>query len=486
MSEETVRKLHAASMEILEKTGMRFLHPDANKILQEHGVKVVDGTAHFTEDQIMEWVGKAPHTAKVYAADPRYDIELGNGRTYTAPAAGPVTVLERDGSKHVATLEDLVKALRLYEANPSYSINGGVPCQPKDVDATWSTLMLHYVALLCSNKVTWTGTGFYDQMEATMDLTRARFGQTPDEMREKPYIFSIVNTDSPLRFDLNMTESLFTFLKYRVPVCITAAGMAGTTTPMTLAGTLAVTNAEIVAAIALAQMYAPGAPVLYGSQTATADMRGGAMAIGAPEAALCYKYCAELARFYGVPCRGGGALTDAKKVDVQAGYESMLTLGACVENGMSVCFQSAGILNSYLDLSFDKMVADFEVIDYLDRYKREFEVDGDTVPLDLIDEVGPGGQYLVTEHTLTHCRTEPLTPHLAVRGAQSDPAGQLDRNIDARMQALLGAYEAPAIDEDAHERMRRVLRGKGIPDETIAWLDSFCAAGDRALAGAIA
>lgn len=108
--------------------------------------------------------------------------------------------------------------------------------------------------------------------------------------------------------------------------------MAGSTAPVTLAATIALTNAEVLCAIALAQMVRPGTPVLYASQSTTSDMRNGAIAIGSPEGALCYKYCARLAKFYGLPCRGGGALSDAKIMNTQAGYESMITYMACCQN----------------------------------------------------------------------------------------------------------------------------------------------------------
>lgn len=473
MSLEKVKQIHEASMRILRETGVRFLHPDAVKVLQNNETKMEGDIAYFTEDQIMEWVGKAPDVADVYAANEEFNISLGGDRTYNAPAAGPVNIFQPDGTKRAVKLADFIQALKLYEANSSYKVNGGIPCQPTDVPSESASLLLHYVSLIHSEKTLWSGTGNYHQMEAIVELTNARFDQASEDIAENPHVFSIVNTNSPLQFDINMTETLFTFLKYRIPIIITSAAMAGATTPMTLAGSLAVLNAEIIATVAMAQMFAPGAPVLYGSQSATSDMRDGSVAIGSAEGALCYKYCAEMARFYGIPSRGGGALTDSKKVDAQAGYESMLTYYTCKDSRMNIVFQSAGILDSYLDLSFEKMIVDFEIIDYVNRFKAEFEVNEDTVPFEDIQEVGHGGQYLLTDHTLMNCRSEPLIPQISTRGSLEDSQTRLETNIANRLNAMLDAYKKPSIDEDTHERMRAVLRNYGIDDDMINWLDSF-------------
>lgn len=467
MGKELVKQIHEASMRILSEAGIKFHHPDALKVLREHDVRIENGIAYFTEEQVMEWIGKAPAVAEIYADDSRYDVVLGGDKSWNAPAAGPTQILEKDGTLRMATMKDFIKMLKLYETNPSYSINGGVPCQPEKVPEKWSTLLLLYSAFLHSSKAIWSGSGNYEQMEAVIDMTKIRYGVTEEELQAKPRIMTIVNTDTPLQFDINMTETMFTFLQHRQPVCVAAAAMAGTTSPVTLGGTIAMTNAEVISALVLAQMYAPGAPVIYGSQSTNADLRSAAIAIGSPEGALCYKYCGEMAQFYGIPSRAGGCLTDAKQVNVQAGYESMLTYYACREGKVNAIFQSAGILNSYLAASFEKMITDFEIIDFADRYLKEFEINDETVPIELIKELGPGEQYLTEDHTLEYCRLETLTPNISTRGPMADPSGALDRNIEKRMQKLLDSYQAPEIAEETKEAMRELLRNCGISDQDI-------------------
>lgn len=473
MSRENAQKIHEATMRILRDTGMKFHHPDAIRVLKEHGVKVEGNVAFFTEEQIMEHVKKAPAFCPVAAANPDYSVTIGGDRVYNAPAAGPTKIMERDGSLRRAEIADYIKMLQLYEANPSYSINGGIACQPDHVPEEWSTLILYYLSLKTSEKTQWVGTGNYEQMEAVIDLCCARHHVTREELKEKAYMFSVVNTNTPLQFDLNMTESLFTMLKYHQPVAITAASMAGTTAPITLAATIAMTNAEVIATVALSQMFEPGAPVIYGSQSTNADMSTCAIAIGSPEGALCYKYCAEMARFYGIPSRAGGALTDAKVLNAQAGYESMMTYHSCHQNKVNVILQSAGIMESYLSASFEKMIVDFEIMDACERYDHDLDINEETIPEELIHEVGHGGQFLLEEHTFEFCKSEPMLPNISVRGPKQEAAALFDKNIEKQMQKLLDRYKAPEIDSDTLAAMRAVLAGKGMENPYLDMLDQF-------------
>ena len=225
--------------------------------------------------------------------------------------------------------------------------------------------------------------------------------------------------------------------------------------------------------IALSQMYAPGAPVIYGSQSTNADMATCAIAIGSPEGALCYKYCAEMARFYGVPSRAGGALTDAKALNAQAGFESMLTYHACHQNGVNMVFQSAGIMESYLSASFEKMIVDFEIIDAVNRYDRDLEVNEETIPEALIHEIGPGGQYLLEDHTFEYCKKEPMLPNISVRGPKAEAEKVFDRNIEKWLNKMLDSYIQPEMDEAVVEAMHKIMLDKGIDISYIHMLDQF-------------
>lgn len=467
-----LQKIHEATMRILQRTGVKFHHPDAVKILREHGIRMDGDIAYFTEDEIMYWIHKAPAVIDIFAADPAYNVMLGGCHCETATSSGCPQVCDENGKKRIATMEDYVKFAKLYEVNPDYKINGGIMVFPGDTPIESTALLMHYAAYTHSNKTLMTGTGSYDEMEVLMEMGIVDAGSR-EEFEKHPRMLTIINVNTPLQLDKKMTETLLTFVKYRQPVVIASAAMAGTSSPITLAGTIALQNAEVLSTVVLSQMASPGAPVIYGSQSTTSDPRNGSIAIGSPEGALCYSYCAQLAKYYELPSRAGGALSDAKVVNGQAGYESMLTYLACRQSGVNLIVHGAGILDSYTCASFEKLMMDFEVMEYVERYLKDIDVDEESIPEDLIDELGHEGAYLLSDHTLDHCHEEPLIPKLAVRGATMDPKNQYESNIAKQMDVMLNKYEKPQKDSTVLEKMRKILLDRGVEKELLDAIEAM-------------
>ena len=470
MSQEKVRKIHEATMRILERTGMKFIHPDSQKILKENGIRMEGDVAFFTEDQIMKWVKMAPSEFAVRAINPENDIVIGGDNVVNGVTI-VTSVMERDGTERPASIADYVKLLKLYESYENLGVQGGLTVEPAEIPVYWKDVVMNYITLCHSEKALYSAGGNYEQMEAVIEMTRTRFGMTVEEMMKQPIILGLANTNSPLILDKEMVETILTFAKYRQPIIIASAAMAGTTAPVTIAGTIAITNAEVIATIAMTQMFAPGTPVLYGSQSTVADMRTGGIAIGAAESALCAKYCAKMAKFYGLPCRGGGALTDAKAFDPQAAFEGTLTYYACADNKMNLILHAAGVMNGYLSMSFEKVVMDFEIINYVNRYLGDIEVNEETVPEDVIHEVGHANHFLMEDHTLEYCRVDPLEVHLPARGVQPDPK-TFYHNIDRRIQELVDAYTKPEVPPERQEAMRNIMRARGIAEDVITKCDA--------------
>ncbi|SMD11810.1 trimethylamine methyltransferase family protein [Sporomusa malonica] len=458
--DEELRQIHEASMQVLEKTGMKFHHPEIIELLQQKGIKVCGQTAYFTREQIIEWVSKAPSTFTLYARNPQYDIVVGGDNVECCPGSGSPAISDSDGSKRSSLMTDYVNFLKLYHQSDLYKVNGGFVVQPTDITSKHCISLMLYATILYSDKGIITATGGVEEVQALMDILAIVFGQ--EEWAQKPRAITIVNTNTPLQFDKNMLETMMVFVKHAQPVIIAAASMAGTTAPITLAGTIALTNAEVLAGIAVTQMLSEGAPVVYGSQTTTSDMRTGCIAIGSPEGALCYEYAARLAKAYGLPCRGGGSLTDSKSLSVQAGYESMLTHLATHRARMNLIFQSAGIMDGYSSMSYEKFVVDLEIIRMVKRYLEGVKVNPTTLAVDVIHEVGIAGHFLTAEHTMKHCRKEPFIPEISLRGTvMGDPSEALLEKIRNKKEKMLTTYQRPEFSPEIQQQLVDYLVTKG-------------------------
>lgn len=463
---EDLKQIHLASMRILEETGMKFLHPEVIEILKKNGVRVVDQTAYFTREQIMEWIGKAPSSFKMYARNSKYDITVGGDNVECFPAYGSPLILELNGNKRPAQMKDYVQFLKLYHQCSHFNANGGMIVQPADMAGHYGIGALLYATLLHSDKCIVTGSGKANEVEALMDMLGIVFGK--DDLVRKPRATTIVNTNTPLQLSHTMLETLLVFTKYSQPAVIAACAMAGTTAPITLAGTMALSNAEVLAGIAVAQMMNPGTPVVYGSQTTTSDMKSGSIASGSPEGALCYQCAARLAKAYGLPCRGGGAVSDAKSLSIQAGYESMLTLLATHGAKTNIIIHAAGIVDNYGCVSYEKLIADFEIIGMARRFLKGIAVNEETLAVDVINNVGIAGHFLTQAHTMRHCRKEPFLPEISLRGAViGDPAEELLKNINNKMDNMLATYTRPELSDDIKQGLKKYLIIKGINKEAL-------------------
>lgn len=459
------QRIHDRSMELLGTAGMRFLHPDAIEILKKHGVKVDGNIAYFTEKQILNCSETVPPQAKIYARNQEYDIVIGDGKTYFGPMMGSINVLEPDGTKRMPTIEDVIKADKIVEYNPRFNINGGLICMPSEVHHDKLMIFQIYSGLMLSSKIQPDFEGNYETMEKCYDILAVSFGISKDELREKPRILAGMNINSPLIVDKNMTETLLTNLKYRQPCYLAPAAMAGSTSSVTIAGTIVQTNAEVLGTLALAQLYAPGASVLYGSQSAAADMRTLQFAPGSPEAAICHRYAGLMGEFYNVPVRSGGLVTDAKSWDVQAGYEAMMNCMASELNRISVALHAAGDLESYMTLSFEKMVSDFQIIDYVDVYFKDIEKNDETVPMDDINKHAASGSFITAKSTKKLFKKAILGPVISARGTK--PADFLKKSTENYIKKALDLYKAPELTEEQITETRRLVLSYGIDESVV-------------------
>lgn len=267
---------------------------------------------------------------------------------------------------------------------------------------------------------------------------------------EKPATVGLINTLSPLQFSSEMAGSLIELARGGQAALIAAMIMAGASGPVQLPGVLVLQTAEILAGVVLAQLVRPGMPVIYGSTSSVVHMRTGGPVIGAPEYWAMVSANAQIARFYGLPCRSGGSLTDSHLPDMQAGLESALALSTAVRNGINFILHGAGIMGTYIAMSFEKFMIDEEVCGMIRRTIKPMVISDETIDLETIKQVGHGGQYLTHPKTFQLCRTEFYMPKLMYRDAYETWRDEVNRplgdNVSGALADRLEGFSKPDID----------------------------------------
>lgn len=456
---EVLKKIHRASVRILEEIGIRLHHPAILEMLANKGVRVEGNTAYFTEKQIKQWVNKAPGRFAVYSRSGDHDMFIGGDNIEYAAGYGTPTIVDPDGRRRPATLDDYLNFVRLVHQIPYFNINGGILVQPSDVSAAQSAAVMMYATLTHSDKCIMGIPGSFAEVDHLMKMVALVFDGV-DALGEQNRVVTMISTLSPLQIDHGALDSMMVCARYRQPMIISPAPATGTTGPVVMAGNISLANAEALAAIAIAQMLRAGTPVIYGLQSNAVDMASGQVSIGSPGYSIQAKYCAQLARMYGLPSRTGGTNTDAKGVSVQSGYEAMMSMLVACQNCVNLIVHSAGILDSYAATSYEQFIVDIEIISMIEYYLADMKTDPEDFAFEIIKQVGIGGQFLATSHTAKLCRTESWRPRIGLRGkpiVDRTPDQQFMANIEAEIQTQLRNYRQPPMDPSVHFALRRYL-----------------------------
>jgi trimethylamine--corrinoid protein Co-methyltransferase len=312
-----------------------------------------------------------------------------------------------------------------------------------------------------SDKVFTTAAHGQDAATEYVQMAAIAFGGL-ETIRQRPVLASNVNANSPLRFDEHMLGALFVYARHGQPTIITPFILAGAMSPVTLAAAISQQNAEALAGIALTQLVNPGSPVIYGGFTTNVDMQSGSPAFGTPEGAMALISGAQLARHYGLPYRGSGGLNNSKLPDAQAAYETQMTLWPAVLAHANVIFHSAGWLEAGLVCSLEKFILDVEGLATMHHFLSGFEINDETLAIESIAEVGPGGHHFGTDHTMARYRTAFYQPIISDRSNydawQENGASDAAQRAHRVAQQLLAAYEPPAVDEAVEEELTAYIK----------------------------
>ncbi len=410
LSAEQVETIHQASLKILERTGITYEDglEETAAMLEERGAKV------DTENKIItlsgkligELVSQAPEKVILCGQDEKHDLMLTEDRVHLGTGGAAIRILDPDtGETRSTTLQDLFNVSRLVDQldNIHFLVR---PCIPTDIDEADYDINMFYACLSASSKHVMSGVNDEQGLAKVIELASYVAGGR-ENLRKRPFISVITSfAISPLKLCTQSTLIMQEANRHAIPVALSSAPMAGSTSPLTMAGTLAQLHAEQLAGISICQATNPGAPLLYGGIPGMANLRTMGYLGGAVECGMMNAAIHQLARHIHVPNYNSAGLSDSKLPDAQAGYEKAFTTLLASMGGSNYIHHSAGMLESMLTVAYEQYVIDDEIIGNCGRVLRGIEVDDEHLALDVIDSIGPGGNYMATPHTMKHMRSE--------------------------------------------------------------------------------
>ena len=373
---------------------------------------------------------------------------------------GAPFVTDLDSGRRKGTLRDFVNFVKLTGASTHQDICSGTVIEPNDVPHEIRHAQMLYTAMKYSDKCFMGSSMGEKRARDSIRMASILFGSQA-QLAEKPCLISIMGSLTPLKYDSRMLGAIMEYAKAGQPQLVASLAIAGATGPATLAGSLALQTAEILAGIVLTQLVREGAPVIFAGSSTNAEMRSGALSIGSPEMAMNTAATAQMARYYNLPSRSGGAVCDAKIPDAQAAYESMMSLLMAQVSGINFVLHTAGILESYNSMSSEKFIIDDEMCGMVKRIKKGYEINADTLGLDVIRESGPGGHFLDKDHTFEHFRSEFYQPALSNRddfdGWYAKGSPQSMEAANKKYKEILESYEVPQLSADVDKDLLKFI-----------------------------
>jgi trimethylamine--corrinoid protein Co-methyltransferase len=463
LTSDDLYEIHLATLEILERVGVKVSEQKALRMLGEAGahVDVKEEIARIPEYLVEEAVKKAPSGFTLFGRGHGYKLRFEDRRVYFSMQGMSVHVLDLEtGKRRASTLKDLENFFRLADALENIH-HQSVVVRPRDIPDNVAHVYESFTGFRNSTK---TMEGNTYGRAIAMDTIRMAsvVAGGEEELRKRPLLLGFHNPVSPLQHSEKLTEGLMLYAKYKQPVIVAPEAQAGATAPVTLAGLLAQQNAEVLSGIVIAELVNPSAPVLYGTVSTIMDMKTGNLAYGAIEAGLINVATAQLAHYYGLPSRGTGGGTESKIPDIQAGFEKAMTLMMAALAGINFIYNAAGSLDSTLTASFEQAVIDNEICGMVSRALRGVEISDETLAIDVIEDVGPGGQYLDQRHTLEYLRKEHYLPTIINRERMErwERAGSKDLREVAREEAkrILKEHRPEPLDRGVEENLKKIVK----------------------------
>jgi trimethylamine--corrinoid protein Co-methyltransferase len=450
LSEDAMEVLDRGWRRIVSELGIEFLLPEAVEAFRAAGQTVEgENLVKLDPEFVLEQVAKAPREFELQARNPERTAHIGGDHMVFSPVYGCPFIREgavrRDAK--MADFENLVKLAQSFDQLDS---PGGTICEPEDRPLDSRHLDMVYALQTLSDKPYMGSVTSGPNAADTIRMGEILFGGR-EAIERAPVSISLINVNSPLRYDDRMLGAMMEYVRANQAVVISPFLLMGAMSPVSLPATLVQQIAEALAGIALTQLVRPGCPVVFGSFLSNTDMQSGSPSFGTPESAIGVLCTGQIARRYGLPWRGGGAMNASQTVDAQAAYESLMTLLPTFLAGTNFVMHAAGWLEGGLVSCYEKFIVDIELLRELRHEFTPLEIDEASLAFDAHVEVGAGGHFLGAAHTLERfreCFYRPLLSSTENFDRWSRNGGRdAAERAGELWRSTLESYEQPPLDD---------------------------------------
>ncbi len=457
---EALARVHTHSLDLIERAGMRFHSEKALEIWHGAGAEIAGNVVRVAADVVESALKKAPASFTLCARDPTHDLVLDGEHTYYSQDGCSAFTLDFEtGVRRPSCRDDIAKMALIADCLDGIDIvTPTVSAQDMPRQAV-AVRELEACLVSTSKPVVTESVTSARDARGQIDLAAAVVGGKA-RLKERPIFCNFVCTVSPLAQHEGGIEAALEFANAGVPVGAYPMATTGVTSPVTLAGTAAIVNAEVISALALIQLAVPGAKVFYAGGPATIDLRAGAYTGGSPEALWLRMMVAEMAGFYELPSIVGAGATSAKVPGAQAAWENTISYLLPSLSGASFLF-GLGLLDGSNLLAYEQIILDAEIGAMVRRVLSGVDLSADAFASTLVEELGPGGLYLNQPHTRQHMRGALSRPRLADRDSYGDwvRKGQRSRVEIAREQVrdILATHEPAPMPDKTRRAMQEVI-----------------------------
>ncbi len=464
LSDDQIRLIHEKALDVLETSGIKFESDEALKILKDHGAEVDfdKKIARFSPQMVDDAVKKAPSSLQLYNREGEPSAHLSGNNVHFDPGSSLIRFMESDG-KTVRSSEskDLVQISRVNDALENVHLQStSVVCYdvPKPIGDSYRL----YICLKNSPKAVITGAFSVPGVSHMREMLAAVAGGH-DELREKPRAVFDICPSPPLKWTHISSQNIIDCARFGLPLETVSMPMPGAATPVTLAGSVVVHTAETLSGVVLAQCVNPGTPVIYGGAPVHFDMHHGTTPLSAVEATMVAAAYSQMGKYFGMPTHTYAALSDSKVIDMQAGLETGIS-GIIAQLAGINMISGVGSLDFVSSFSLEKLVIDHEICGMALRLQRGIDCSPESLAVDVINELGPGGVFLEAEHTFRHFKTEPFMPSAVIdrreRGNwKAEGEKDVFQRARERVKEIQETHTPAPLDSDRAEKLDAVTRG---------------------------